>query len=131
MLKKGTKIYSILTGTCPRCQSRNMYVNKNPFNITQTMQMHDHCSKCGLKYKIEPNFFFGAMYVSYALAVAFGLFIFALSFFLFKLTILESFLSIFFGLIIIMPWVARLARNIYINLFISYNPNEQTSQQND
>ena len=34
--------------------------------------MHDHCRSCGFKYKIEPSFFFGAMYVSYAVNVAIG-----------------------------------------------------------
>lgn len=129
MLKKGSKIYSILTGNCPQCHTTNMYINRNPFIISQTMQMHEYCKNCGLKYKIEPNFFFGAMYVSYALAVGFGLFIFVISFLLFKLTILQSFVSIFFGLLIIMPWVARLARNIYINIFIGYNP--KIYRQND
>ena len=34
--------------------------------------MNDYCSSCGLKYKIEPSFFYGAMYVSYGLTVAIG-----------------------------------------------------------
>ena len=26
MLKKGSKLYSILTGTCPKCQNESMYL---------------------------------------------------------------------------------------------------------
>jgi hypothetical protein len=47
-----------------------MYVNPNAYAVSDTMKMHEHCGHCGLRYKMEPNFFFGAMYVSYALAVA-------------------------------------------------------------
>ncbi len=32
--------------------------------------MSESCEKCEHKFEIEPGFFFGAMYVSYALAVA-------------------------------------------------------------
>ena len=69
MLKKGSKLYSILTGTCPKCQNESMYVDKNLFNLSKIFEMHERCSHCGTKYKIEPSFFFGAMYVSYAFTV--------------------------------------------------------------
>ena len=121
MLKKGSKLYSILTGTCPKCQNESMYVNKNPYIISETMKMHEHCGHCGLKYKMEPNFFFGAMYVSYGLAVFLGMVIFAIAMFIFKKDMQFSFISIVVGLILLMPWITRLSRNIYINLFISYN----------
>ncbi|HEY6144157.1 MAG TPA: DUF983 domain-containing protein, partial [Flavobacterium sp.] len=29
MLKKGSKLNSILTGSCPRCQNESMYLDKN------------------------------------------------------------------------------------------------------
>jgi uncharacterized protein (DUF983 family) len=121
MLKKGSKLYSILTGTCPKCQNENMYVNKNPYVITETMKMHEHCSHCGLRYKMEPNFFFGAMYVSYGLAVLVGMIIFGVSFFLFEQSVKVSFISILISLILLMPWITRISRNIYINLFVHYD----------
>ena len=39
---------------------------------------HKNCSHCNLKYEIEPGFFYGAMYVSYALAIGLGCFLFIL-----------------------------------------------------
>ncbi len=120
MLKKGSKLYSILTGTCPRCQNEQMYVNKNPYIIKETMKMHDYCGHCGLRYKIEPNFFFGAMYVSYGLAVMVGIIIFILTMFMLKLSMTVSFIAIIVGLLLLMPVITRLSRNIYINLFVNY-----------
>ena len=120
MLKKGSKLYSILTGTCPRCQNEQMYLNKNPYVISETMKMHDHCGHCGLRYKMEPNFFFGAMYVSYGLAVMVSIIIFIIAMFVFKQNMSVAFISIIVGLIVFMPWITRLSRNIYINLFVNY-----------
>jgi uncharacterized protein (DUF983 family) len=123
MLKKGSKLYSILTGTCPKCQMEKMYINNNPYIISETMKMHERCSHCGTKYKMEPNFFFGAMYVSYGVAVFVGILIFAAAFFLFKAGLKASFISIFVGLLALMPWITRVSRNIYINMFMHYDPN--------
>ena len=112
----------MVTGRCPKCHQDHMYVNPNPYAISTTMTMHERCRNCGFKYKVEPNFFFGAMYVSYGLAVMAGIALFLVSTFIFKTRLLTSFLVIFLGLIVLMPIIARLARNIYINIFVSYDP---------
>jgi len=122
MLKKGSKLNSILTGTCPKCQNESMYSDKNPLNLTKVLKMNDHCSHCGLKYQIEPSFFYGAMYVSYGLNVAVGIAAFIVSFVFFKTTIEQSFIAIVISLIVLFPFVLRLSRNLYINMFISYDP---------
>ena len=72
MLKKGSKLNSILTGSCPRCQNESMYLDKNPLHFSKLLKMKEKCSHCSLKYLIEPSFFYGAMYVSYGLNVALG-----------------------------------------------------------
>lgn len=121
MFHKGTKAYSIFTGTCPKCQESQMYKNTNPYNLPDLMKMHDHCENCGFTYKIEPNFFFGAMYVSYAVSIIFGLLLFFISFYGFRASIDHVFLTIFIGLFALMPYITRLSRNIYINIFVSYD----------
>ena len=122
MLKKGLKINSILTGSCPKCQNESMYSDKNLLHLTKVLKMNDNCSHCGLKYQIEPSFFYGAMYVSYGLNVAVGIAAFIVSFIFFNTTIEQSFLAIIITLIVLFPFVLRLSRNIYINMFISYDP---------
>jgi len=122
MLKKGSKLNSILTGSCPKCQKESMYSDKNPLNLTKVLKMNDHCSHCGFKYQIEPSFFYGAMYVSYGLNVAVGIAAFIISFVFFKATIEESFIAIVIALIVLFPFVLRLSRNLYINMFVSYDP---------
>ena len=123
MLKKGSKLNSILTGSCPKCQNESMYLDKNPLHLTKVLKMNENCSHCGLKYQIEPSFFYGAMYVSYGLNVAIGIAAFIVSFVFFGTSIEQSFLAIVITLIALFPFVLRLSRNLYINMFISYDPN--------
>jgi uncharacterized protein (DUF983 family) len=122
MLKKGSKLYSILTGTCPKCQNESMYLDKNPLHISKVLKMHENCSHCGLKYQIEPSFFYGAMYVSYGLNVAVGIAAFIISYVIFKSNLKTAFVAIIASLIISFPLILRLSRNIYINMFVSYTP---------
>lgn len=120
MLKKGSKLYSILTGTCPKCQKESMYVDQNLLHIQNSLKMNEKCSHCGLKYQIEPSFFYGAMYVSYGLNVAVGIAAFIISYF-FSSSLKVAFISIIVAILLLFPVVLRLSRNIYINMFISYD----------
>ena len=122
MLKKGSKLYSILTGTCPKCQNESMYLDKNPLHFNKILKMHENCSHCGLRYQIEPSFFYGAMYVSYGLNVAVGIAAFIVSFVIFGSSLKVAFIAIIASLIVLFPFVLRWSRNIYINMFVSYDP---------
>ncbi|AWG20139.1 DUF983 domain-containing protein [Flavobacterium faecale] len=122
MLKKGSKLNSILTGTCPKCQNESMYIEKNPFKLASVLKMHEDCSHCGLHYQIEPSFFYGAMYVSYGLNVAVGIAAFIISFVFLQTSLKTSFFAIIGALIVTSPLVLRGSRNIYINMFVSYDP---------
>jgi hypothetical protein len=74
-----------------------------------------------MKYMIEPSFFYGAMYVSYAFSVAFGVAFFIISNVFLGTSLVTSFIVIIIGLILLMPFIARLSRNAYINMFVSYD----------
>ncbi|WP_108422720.1 DUF983 domain-containing protein [Flagellimonas amoyensis] len=121
MLKKGTKIYSILTGSCPKCHEESMYVNPNPYALSQIFKMHERCSHCGTKYKIEPSFFYGSMYVSYGVGIAFAVAAFVISYLFIGTNLVNSFIAIVGTLIVFMPVIIRLSRNIWINFFIKYD----------
>ena len=123
MLKKGSKLYSILTGSCPKCHQESMYLEKNPYNLKDLYKMHETCSHCHTQYMIEPSFFYGAMYVSYGLTVAIGVAIFVISNVILNIPVKPTFIAIVVGIIVLMPITARIARNIYINMFIHYDKN--------
>ncbi len=121
MLKKGTVINSILTGSCPKCQEESMYEVKNPYILKTLYKMPEKCSHCGTVYKIEPSFFYGAMYVNYAVSIAFGVAFFVITHFFLQTSLTVSFITLVVGLIALMPVIARLSRNIYINMFIHFD----------
>lgn len=122
MLKKGTKMYSILTGNCPRCQEESMYEKSNPYALSKIFSMNERCSHCGLKYKIEPSFFYGAMYVSYGVGIAFAVAAFVISFLFLGASLPTAFIAIVGTLVVFMPVIIRLSRNIWINFFVKYDP---------
>lgn len=121
MLKKGSKLYSILTGTCPKCHEESMYASQNMYNPSETLHMNEHCSSCGTKYKIEPSFFYGAMYVSYAVGTAFAVAAFIISFLFIGTSLKTSFFVIIGTMLVFMPIIMRLSRNIWINFFFKYD----------
>jgi len=118
---KGTKLYSVFTGACPVCQQESMYKDSNSYNVPKLLKMHDRCSHCGTKYKIEPSFFYGAMYVSYGVGILFAGLAFAISYLLFGGGLMTSFFAIVGTLILFMPVIMRLSRNIWINIFLEYD----------
>lgn len=121
MFKKGSKLYSIFSGSCPKCHEESMYTNTNPYVLSEVLDMYETCSNCKTKYKIEPSFFYGSMYVSYAVGIAFATAAFVISFFLFNASLLQVFIAIVITLIVCLPIILRLSRNIWINFFMSYD----------
>jgi len=119
MWKKGTKLYSVFNNKCPRCQEGDFFVNSAGFRFKNNLKTHERCSNCGLKYMIEPSFFYGAMYVSYALTVAMAVAIFVVCHLL-NLGLMVSFISILVILVLANPFIMRISRLLYINMFVHY-----------
>ena len=120
MLKKGSKIYSILRGKCPRCHEGDFFKYAFTMNIFKVNKIQKKCSKCDLKYMIEPAFYFGALYVSYGITVAICIVTFIISKIIFDLALLPSFITVFIVLILFIPVNLRLSRILWINMFINY-----------
>lgn len=68
-MQRKSKLEGILQGKCPRCRAGNMFKH-SAYNLSKFTKMHEHCPLCGLRFELEPGFFFGAMYISYAFSVA-------------------------------------------------------------
>jgi len=131
MFKKGTKIYSILFNKCPKCHEGDFMKEKNIFKLHKAFNMHKSCSECSFKYMMEPSFFYGAMYVNYALTVGIGIITFAIATLFFKLTLLESFIPIVAMLLLTAPVTIRLSRIIWINIFVKFDRSSKNTIEND
>ncbi|NCT10219.1 MAG: DUF983 domain-containing protein [Flavobacteriia bacterium] len=129
MFKKGTKLYSIFRGKCPRCHEGDFFKNKFTLQPSKITEIHAHCSNCNLKYMLEPSFFYGAMYVNYGLTVAISVASFVIAKLIFGLTLLHSFLVIILSLVILAPVSLRLSRILWINMFVSFD--KKFTKKND
>jgi uncharacterized protein (DUF983 family) len=61
MSARGSRLKAILLLRCPNCLRGRVFAGP--------VQMHETCPACGVRFNREPGYFFGAMYVSYPLAV--------------------------------------------------------------
>ncbi|WP_430927977.1 DUF983 domain-containing protein [Polaribacter marinivivus] len=120
MFKKGTKLFSIVNGKCPKCQEGNFFKYGFTFNPSKITKLHDNCSHCNLKYMIEPSFFYGAMYINYGITVGISVAVFVIAKLGFELDLLQSFLMVLAALIVLAPINLRLARILWINMFVNF-----------
>lgn len=121
---KGNRLYSIFKNRCPRCHEGKFFLADNPYSLLSFTKMDDRCKNCGQKYEPEPGFYYGAMFVSYALNVVWFVSAWVASMVLLPTDfdiVMLAFLIIGFGLIMA-PVTYRLSRLIWINLFVGFNP---------
>jgi len=123
MFKKGSKAYSIFNNKCPQCNESDFYIHKSPFHLKDNLKIYENCSHCGLKYMMEPSFYYGAMYVTYGITVLISVATFIISYYIFQLNLIQNFTTIVIALIVLSPISLRLSRLIWINLFVKYDPN--------
>lgn len=123
MFKKGTKLYSIVNGKCPKCHEGKFFVHGITFNPSKITKIDDNCAVCNLKYMLEPSFFYGAMYVNYGITVAISVIVFLIAKLGLELSLLHSFFSVLGTLVITAPLNLRLSRILWINMFVSYDKN--------
>ena len=121
MFLKGSKLYSILFLKCPRCH-KGEFFEANPYKLSNFNKVKDHCPKCKLKYSIEPSFYTGSMYVSYAVGIAVAVATYVLSLiFNLQLSLVSLFISIVVVLVLTMLWIAAVSKSIWANMFFTYD----------
>jgi len=127
-MKKGSKLYSILHITCPQCQEGKFLVS-HPYDLRNVGDVREKCDVCGLKYEKEPGFFFGAMYVSYALGVALFVTIWtSCNLFFDDVNVWIQIGLVVFFIILLSPYLFALSKIIYANFFIHYKADAKLSK---
>jgi uncharacterized protein (DUF983 family) len=122
-------LWSIFTNKCPRCRRGAMFTNKSVYrnlSLKHIFAMPDMCAECGQKYDMEPGFWFGTSYVSYALTVALSVSTFVAWYVLIGVSVNDSRIFWWLGtnavlLVVAQPWLMRISRVLYIRFFVSYD----------
>lgn len=122
--------WSILSMRCPRCRRGPMFKDPNAYKklgLKHIFDMHDNCPVCDQKYDMEPGFWYGTGYVSYALAVAVSVASFIAWWVFVGISVDDN--RVLWWLVanailltVLQPWLMRLSRVIYIRFFVSYDP---------
>lgn len=120
MINKGTRLYSILYHKCPRCQEGNLFSAK-AYDLRDFTKMPEQCEHCYQRYELEPSFYSGAMYVSYALQVALLTTVYVALLVLFNPSTEVYIYTTIATTILLLPVTLRLSRSIYINFFVTYD----------
>lgn len=118
---KESKFYSIFNNKCPVCHEGDFFQVNSSYDLKNFDKMHEKCPSCGERYEKEPGYFTGSMYISYALMVAFMVTCFVGFVGIFDFDIYYVLGVVVVGMIVLLPVFFRLARLIWINLFVDYN----------
>jgi hypothetical protein len=136
--KKPTPNYywSILTMKCPRCRRGPMFSNNSAYKslkLSNIFGMPENCPVCNQKYDLEPGFWYGTGYVSYALAVAVSVATFIAWLVFIGVSTDDNRIFWWLGtntvmLVVLQPWLMRLSRVLYIRFFVKYDPDYKTTK---
>lgn len=94
--------------------------------------MHKHCPCCELRFEVEPGFFFGAMYISYAFSVALVVTIGMVLYWLGDPEVWTYILLVSAGLLLFYPAMFRYSRILFLHLFggINFDPESRCKTHN-
>lgn len=123
-------LYSVFWNKCPQCHKGDVFVSKQVFNLKKFDKLHETCNHCGHKYEKEPGFFYGAMYVSYALMVAWFVTTWGINTFFVKANPIYYLIFLTVSIVLLMTYTFRLSRLLWINFFTQFGEyNKKTNQK--
>ena len=115
------KLYSIFKLRCPKCL-HGKFFESHVYDLKRLGNVLKECPKCKTNFIPEPGFYFGAMYVSYALGVALFLAIWAgANWFFGDVSVWTQISVLTFLIIILSPLLFALSKIIYANIFIHFD----------
>ena len=129
--RKPGYLWALLHHKCARCRTGDMFLVKSSYHLRQFMKMNDKCPACGQYMEIEPGFYYGTAYVSYALTVALSVATFVAWWVIIGFSLDDNRLFWWIGfnmtaLILLQPYLMRLSRALWLSFFVRYNTNWQT-----
>lgn len=128
---KGTKIYAITRSKCPRCMEGDIYPDNNPYHLKKLSDFNQRCEMCNQNFEPEPNFYYGAMYVSYGYTVALFVAVYIIFGVWMRWSMWPTVSALGIVLIILGPFLFRLSRTTWLSLFVRYDKNASARWQKE
>lgn len=123
MFKKESRLFGILHNKCPRCHEGHFFNSDHPYKLKTFDKMEKRCCVCDLNYEPEPGYYYGAMYVSYALNVAVFVTLWIMIEVLktSEISLTSYILLLVVPNLLLTPVIYRLSRLTWISFFTKYN----------
>jgi uncharacterized protein (DUF983 family) len=124
---KPSYLISVLDNRCPRCRTGKIYISQQPYDLKNTVKMHENCPVCGQPTEIEVGFYYGTGYVSYALTVGFSVATLILWWLTIGFSLKDNRFFTWIGvnavlMILLQPIFMRLSRTLWLSWFVGYDP---------
>ncbi|RPG69750.1 MAG: DUF983 domain-containing protein [Flavobacteriaceae bacterium TMED120] len=113
---------------CPVCH-KGEFLQTQPRFFFKLIRVRESCTNCKTRFKIEPSFYYGSMYVSYAL----GVFLMMATTLVYWLSsnpfsVLHCFLWIVGVVLILNSYINTWSKLIWANFFFKYNSKQEQSE---
>lgn len=122
-MQEKSGLRALTEAKCPRCRKGDMF--KFPFYYPLKFdKMYPNCTHCNFRFEVEPGFFIGAMYISYAMTVILLAIVGLILFVGFGDPELWIYIIAFpLSVVLFLPLIFRYSRVIYLHAFggVSYN----------
>ncbi len=109
-------ISGVVRNKCPHCGKGDFFVPGGMFKFSTFDKMNKNCENCGMDFRQEPGFYFGAAIMSYAIQA-----VLLLLTYIFLQVLVEIpfwyFLAVFSTLLILLvPFTFRISRLLWISM---------------
>ncbi|MCH7396372.1 DUF983 domain-containing protein [Belliella sp. DSM 107340] len=125
MENKKSLTKAILNGNCPRCREGSIFPT-SILSYRKLSEIHQKCPVCNAVLTPEPDFFYGAMYISYAFSVALVVnVLIILNFFFDDPDVWVYVATVLTANIVLIPVMLRYSKVLYLYAVgrLSYDPN--------
>ncbi len=124
-LKKNRSLgKAILKAKCPKCREGNLFPVALA-SFSELTKINNTCPNCGEDLMPEPDFYYGAMYISYGMSVALFLaVVVAINILFGEMAIWIYILSVVMLNVLLLPLMLRYSKVLYLYLLgkIHYEP---------
>jgi hypothetical protein len=113
MSARTTRLNHLVHLQCPRCYSAPLFLH-HPYNLAGIGKMPKHCPHCHADFEPEPGFYFGALFISYAVAAPFCLLWFVLLNFGFGVAFEPALFLVAITQLLLTPYIFHFSRGYWL-----------------
>ncbi|ERM81597.1 hypothetical protein P872_20130 [Rhodonellum psychrophilum GCM71 = DSM 17998] len=123
-MKKVSLGAAMVLAKCPRCREGQIFPT-SIISYRKLSDVHNHCPTCNAVLTPEPDFYYGAMYISYAFSVALVVNVLIVLNYLFDDPDVWVYVTtVLIGNLLLVPIMLRYSKVLYLNLVgkLKYDP---------